>query len=58
VKNRGTPEEDRIRDARRAAERVLKDSELKELWDETADSSLWKEVVEELLRRLSPTVHE
>ncbi len=38
--------------ARNAVERVVSDSELKELWDDTEHGELWEEEVRELLDRL------
>ena len=38
--------------ARRAVLRVLKQSELKELWDDSADAEEWDDHVRELLERL------
>jgi hypothetical protein len=38
--------------ARRAVERVLNNSELKDLWDDGGPENEWRPVVEELLRRL------
>ena len=39
--------------ARRVVERILRDSELKELWGESSDSTVWQREVEGLLARLS-----
>jgi MoxR-like ATPase len=47
------PNRELVEKARRAVERVLRDSELKELWDESSDSALWHQEVEGLLLRLS-----
>lgn len=38
--------------ARRAVERVFRDSELRELWEENGDQTEWHAEVRELLRRL------
>ena len=38
--------------SRKAVSRVLKSSELKELWDDSADGEEWEEGVRELLERL------
>ena len=46
------PERDLVEKARRALERVLGDSELKDLWRESSDSALWHREVEGLARRL------
>lgn len=41
--------------AREAVSRIISDSELKDVWDEALpeDAALWKESVEDLLKRLS-----
>lgn len=39
--------------ARRAVERVVRRSELRELWDESGDASAWHADVRELLHRLA-----
>lgn len=41
-----------VKQARRVVKRVLKDSELKEIWQESADAAAWQQGVEDLLRRL------
>ena len=45
----GTPLLDK---ARRAVERVLRQSELEELWDESSDADAWRNDLERLLARL------
>jgi hypothetical protein len=40
--------------ARRAVTRVIKSSELQELWDEGGADNEWRPLVDELLRRLAP----
>jgi hypothetical protein len=42
-----------VKKAQRVVERVLTDSELKDLWAESEDSAKWQQEVEGLLRRLS-----
>lgn len=41
-----------VKKAQRVVKRILKDSELKELWAESEDSGKWQQEVESLLRRL------
>jgi hypothetical protein len=53
VKNRKAPDEELARKARQVVTRILRDSELKDLWGESADLGLlWQEDAENLLRRL------
>jgi hypothetical protein len=42
-----------VKKAQRVVKRILKDSELKELWAESEDSAKWQQEVEGLLHRLS-----
>jgi hypothetical protein len=42
-----------VKKARLVVERILNDSELKDLWAESEDSSGWQREVEELLKRLN-----
>src|SRR5262249_13924060 len=42
-----------VKKAQRVVERILKDSELKELWAESEDSAKWQQEIEGLLQRLS-----
>ena len=46
------PDRGLIETAHRAIERVLKDSELRDLWNESPKASTWRREVEELLARL------
>ena len=41
-----------VKKAQRVIERILKDSELKDLWADSEDSAKWQQEVEGLLRRL------
>jgi hypothetical protein len=41
-----------VKKAQRVVRRVLKDSELKELWADSEDSAKWQQEVEGLLHRL------
>jgi hypothetical protein len=52
VASAAAPEAELVGRARRAAERVLGDSELADLWGESPDSALWRREVEGLLGRL------
>jgi hypothetical protein len=51
--NKGTPTSELRLVAHSAVLRVLNDSELRELWEETDEYDLWKDSVRELLGRLS-----
>jgi hypothetical protein len=42
-----------VKKARRAVQRVLANSELKELWEDAEDFAPWKASVEDLLKRLA-----
>jgi hypothetical protein len=46
------PEPVLVEEAQRVVKRILKDSELKDLWAESEDSAKWQQEVEGLLRRL------
>lgn len=39
--------------ARVAVERIARDSELSELWEESGDESAWRETLDDLLQRLA-----
>jgi hypothetical protein len=53
VAGKGPPTTALVKKAQRVVKRILTDSELKELWDESEDSAQWKQEVEGLLQRLS-----
>ncbi len=46
------PPERLVKQARGVVKRVLKDSELKQCWEEATDAVAWQQGVEDLLRRL------
>ncbi|MEM9170805.1 MAG: DUF4259 domain-containing protein [Pseudomonadota bacterium] len=50
----GAPSEDLARMAREACARVLADSELAALWDDSEDPDEWRDAMADLLRRLDP----
>ncbi len=53
IKGQKPPGLDLVKQARMVVIRILKDSQLKDLWAESADSGLlWQKEVEDLLRRL------
>lgn len=53
VESKTSPKTTLIEKARLVVERILKDSELKDLWSESEDSAKWRQEVESLLQRLS-----
>lgn len=53
VLNKKPPTAVLVKKAQRAVRRILKDSELKDLWAESEDSAKWQQEVEGLLQRLS-----
>ncbi|MDG3007245.1 DUF4259 domain-containing protein [Paludisphaera mucosa] len=53
ISRREAPEPKLVEKARLAIERILQDSELKDLWEETPDSAAWHEEMESLSRRVS-----
>ena len=52
VAGKPPPEAGLVKKAQKVVRRVLEDSELKELWSESAGADQWRQGVEELLRRL------
>ncbi|HMP03763.1 MAG TPA: DUF4259 domain-containing protein [Gemmatales bacterium] len=52
VTGKPPPPDRLVKQARRVVKRVLKDSELKECWEEATDAAAWQQGVEDLLRRL------
>jgi hypothetical protein len=52
VAGKKAPKAGLVKKAQRVVARILKDSELKELWAESEDSSVWRQEVESLLNRL------
>jgi hypothetical protein len=52
VEGKGPPKPALVKKAQRVVKRILKDSELKDLWAESEDSAKWQQEVEGLLRRL------
>lgn len=47
------PQASLVKKARRVVQRVLANSELKDLWEESAEADPWRKGVENLLQRLS-----
>ena len=52
TRGRARPSPELVATARAAVERVLQDSELRELWEETDDFETWQAGVADLVRRL------
>lgn len=52
VKGKPAPSNDRVSAAREAVEAVLKESELRDLWDEAEQLDEWQPLVDDLVRRL------
>lgn len=48
------PKSGLVKKAQRVVKRILKDSELKELWQESTDAATWEQGVRDLLQRLTP----
>jgi hypothetical protein len=58
AKGREPPDPELVKKARKVVTRILMDSELKDLWAESADLGLlWQKEVEDLLRRLGGAPH-
>jgi hypothetical protein len=53
VQGRPAPPPGLLESARVAVRKILADSELKELWQESGDSEAWRQVVENLQKRLA-----
>ena len=52
VAGKRRPDSALVKTAQRVVQRILKDSDLKDLWAESSDSAKWQQEVEGLLGRL------